>query len=277
MKAFYENRKYHTDIPITLSEIEDLNFLAHWHPDLEIVYVLEGSIRVGINQETHILNKGDLALCGSNAIHYYDSTGLHSNIIMAIFRLELLKDYYWPNNFIPESFFLPDLLNINIETQKKIELLYLSLLEEIKIRDSSYPIFLKCRMMALFAILMREMPEFVHLVTQNNGKYYEPSEVKPMQEALQYLERNYTQDITLEYLSSEVNLSKFYLSRLFKRTTGMNFNEYLNRIRTDRAEQMIRNSRKPIIEIAFENGFNSIRTFNRVFKAIKGCTPLSLR
>ena len=103
------------------------------------------------------------------------------------------------------------------------------------------------------------------------------SDIKPMQKALKYLEENYTQNISLEQISNEANISRYYFSRLFRKTTGMNFNKYLARIRADKAEALIKTTRKPIIEIAYETGFYSVRTFNRTFKELKGITPQSLR
>lgn len=62
MKAFHENRTYHSTFPFTVIMSNDIDFLAHWHNDLEIVYVFEGSIRMGINSETRILKAGDMAM-----------------------------------------------------------------------------------------------------------------------------------------------------------------------------------------------------------------------
>ena len=77
-----------------------------------------------------------------------------------------------------------------------------------------------------------------------------------MQEALRFLEHNYDQAITLSGLAESVNLSRFYLSRLFKRTTGMNFNEYLNRMRVNKAEEILKSTRKAVIDIALSISFS---------------------
>jgi len=65
----------------------------------------------------------------------------------------------------------------------------------------------------------------------------------------------------------------FYFSRIFKDISGMNYKTYLNLVRFNKAEIMIKTSNKPITDIAFECGFTSIRTFNRVYKGIKGDIP----
>lgn len=99
MKAFHENRTYHSTFPFTVIMSNDIDFLAHWHNDLEIVYVFEGSIRMGINSETRILKAGDMAICSSGDIHYYDSKDSSSKIMMVIFNPSLIGfPGGWPLN-----------------------------------------------------------------------------------------------------------------------------------------------------------------------------------
>ena len=98
-----------------------------------------------------------------------------------------------------------------------------------------------------------------------------------MRESIRYLESNYMNSITLEDAARNVNLSSYYFSRLFKKISGMNFKQYLNSIRVEKAESKIKNTGMPITDIALECGFNSIRTFNRVFKSARGCAPSDLK
>jgi len=103
------------------------------------------------------------------------------------------------------------------------------------------------------------------------------SSLKTMQEILQYVELDYMKPLTLVETEPHFNYSTFYFCRLFQNITGTNFNHYLNSIRTDKAEELIKTTTSSITNIALECGFNNIRTFNRVFKAIKCYTPYTLR
>ena len=82
MRAFHEIRKYGSEklIPINISRIQNLSFRAHWHQDVEMLYVECGEIRVGINQNAFLLKSGDFAIIGSDDIHYYESTGQESTV-----------------------------------------------------------------------------------------------------------------------------------------------------------------------------------------------------
>src|SRR5689334_23133954 len=99
MRAFHENRTYGSAFPFTAFVSSNIDFLAHWHNDLEMIYVLEGSIRMGINSETRVLLAGDLAVCSSGDIHYYDSKDNNSKLILVIFNPSLIGfPAGWPLN-----------------------------------------------------------------------------------------------------------------------------------------------------------------------------------
>ena len=105
MKAFYESRKYKSCVPLYISLTKGFDFLAHWHHDIELIYVIDGQIKVGINKENCLLQKGDLAISGSGDIHYYDSMDLNSNIYLMIFKPELIDSTpIWPQNLHFKSY-----------------------------------------------------------------------------------------------------------------------------------------------------------------------------
>ena len=282
MKAFYESRTYNTEVPVSATLIKDLDFVAHWHTDIEVLYVREGSIGAGINSEYRILQAGDISICGSNDIHYYESEGMTSTVALIIFRPDILNVFkHWLSNLQPCSIFIDRDLQTSEKTGRdfsgQIKQIISSIISEMGQKKELYPQFTDLHIFELFLTLFRQLPSYYADSVRDPDDFQTASDIKPMQKALKYLEEYHTQDITLEQISSKVNLSRFYFSRLFRKTTGMNFNTYLNRIRADKAEELIRDTRKPIIEIAYETGFLSIRTFNRSFKAIKGFTPHSLR
>ncbi len=282
MKAFYESRTYNTEIPVTAFMSENLSFFAHWHTDIEMIYVCEGAVGVGINSEYRILEKGGVAICGSGDIHYYNCESRSSTIKLIIFRTEILSTFkYCLGNLLPCSIFMDSEYFSIRETEDEILMnirrAFDQIVQEMTQKQMLYPLFTGLKINELLLTLFRYFPDYL----EDSRKIYAgplaSNFAKPMQKALKYLEENYTQDITLEQISEEANLSRFYFSRLFKKTTGMNFNAYLSRMRIDKAETLVRATLKPIIEIAYETGFFSIRTFNRLFRELKGCTPQSLR
>ena len=98
-----------------------------------------------------------------------------------------------------------------------------------------------------------------------------------MHVVLDYLESHFMYDLTPRDAASHVSLSVFHFSRLFQEAIGMSFKRYLGNLRVGKALVMLKDTDLPVTRIASECGFDSIRTFNRVFQAVKGCTPSSLR
>lgn len=95
---------------------------------------------------------------------------------------------------------------------------------------------------------------------------------------LNYINENYAKSkISLESLSNVSGLNKTFLSALFPKLTGSNFKDYLNRLRVDRAIELLTSTENNISEIAFLCGFDTIRTLNNVFKSIAGVTPSDFR
>ena len=95
--------------------------------------------------------------------------------------------------------------------------------------------------------------------------------------ALDYLNKNYAENITLDVLADYAGFSRYTLSRMFSRHTGATFIQYLNARRVDMAAEMLSQSDLPVPQVALRVGFGSIATFNRVFRTQKGCTPSQYR
>jgi AraC-like DNA-binding protein len=85
------------------------------------------------------------------------------------------------------------------------------------------------------------------------------------------------QEIRLCEAAAVCGLSAGHLSRLFHRSTGLTFQEYVRRFRLERACELLRTTRQPVTTIAFEAGFQSISQFHRSFKAVYGQAPLEYR
>ncbi len=95
--------------------------------------------------------------------------------------------------------------------------------------------------------------------------------------AKQFISENYSESISLEQVAKAVNTSSFYFCKMFKRITGLNFTEYVSRVRIERAKNLLLNPNLRISEIAFDVGFQSLTHFNRVFRKLVGLSPSNYR
>jgi YesN/AraC family two-component response regulator len=95
--------------------------------------------------------------------------------------------------------------------------------------------------------------------------------------AKQFINEHQTEELSLDQVAKSVHTSKFYFCKMFRKSTGINFTDYLSRVRTERAKNLLLNPNLRVSEIAYEVGFQSLTHFNRVFKRILGQSPTDYR
>jgi len=114
---------------------------------------------------------------------------------------------------------------------------------------------------------------------------YVPAETTPnhraepveIWKARKFIEEYSGEELSLKQVAKAVNISANHLSEKFKEVTGVNFVEYIARIRFKNACELLRNPNQRISEIAFAVGFQSLSQFNRVFKKLAGKSPSRYR
>lgn len=106
--------------------------------------------------------------------------------------------------------------------------------------------------------------------------YFE-NNVKYLQKIKNYLDEHWTEKISLDFLSSQFFIDKFYLTRLFKKVFGMSITNYLLRLRITRAKELLRFTGLSIEEISVQCGISDPNYFSRAFKKIEGITPGQFR
>ena len=126
------------------------------------------------------------------------------------------------------------------------------------------------KLLAIFAQHLAILSNQI-LVRQENA---EPPVIA---KAKKYIEEHQTEEISLSAVAKAVNTSSFYFCKLFRKVTGINFTDYVARLRIERAKNLLLNPNLRISEIAFEVGFQSLTHFNRVFKRILGESPTEYR
>ena len=95
--------------------------------------------------------------------------------------------------------------------------------------------------------------------------------------AKEFIQAHQGEEISLTDVAHAVNTSSFYFCKLFKKVTGLNFTDYLSRIRIEKAKSLLLNPNLRISEAAYEAGFQSLTHFNRVFKKVTGTSPTQYR
>lgn len=100
---------------------------------------------------------------------------------------------------------------------------------------------------------------------------------KPVRDAVQYMEKHYAEDISLEVVAEQVNLNSVYFSNIFKKEIGENFVDYLHKYRMEIAKTMLREEDISIINIAYSVGYHDAKYFSKLFKKYVGIKPTDYR
>ncbi len=125
--------------------------------------------------------------------------------------------------------------------------------------------------------LLSIFAQHISMVSNQILVHRENAEPPMITRAKQFIEQNQTEDLSLEQVSKAVNTSTFYFCKMFKKATGLNFTDYVSRVRIEKAKTLLLNPNLRVSEIAFEIGFQSLTHFNRVFKKVTGQSPTEYR
>ncbi len=260
MQAFYENIK--DEIRVFYSD--DLQFPDHLHGQIELLYVESGAIEVEASGHSRILESGDFAVIFPNTVHSYGKMEgrLPGRSIVVICSLELTGEFFKRlTSYSPEKPFLTaDQLHPNVS---------LAMLElEKECREGRN--LNACRALVLL-ILSRILPVITLMKNRDISNYDLTYHI------VSYVAEHFQEPLTLTKLAKHLNVSKFYLSRVFSAKLKTNFNQYLNHIRANYAQALIQSTNYTLTRISVDSGFESQRTFNRVFKEIFGVSPSEYR
>jgi AraC-like DNA-binding protein/ligand-binding sensor protein len=118
-----------------------------------------------------------------------------------------------------------------------------------------------------------------HLSMLSNQVLLQQDNAEPpvITRAKEYIQEHQTENLRLGHVAKAVNTSTFYFCKMFKKVTGINFTDYLSRVRIEKSKNLLLNPNLRVSEIAFEVGFQSLTHFNRVFKKILGHSPTEYR
>ncbi len=246
----------------------------HWHDELELLIVVEGSIDLKVGYEWFRIKAGNMMLINSDEIHSIKETN-EKNIVISVYidcniTYEKYPDFYeivalWPYS---EAF---NKLNqrryIIMEHVSRLAVLIKKNEEKEKIIHH------------LDAFLKSLIYCYRLDITDLDGAAFQITDDKMdmIYRVIKYLYTNYDQKVKLQEISEQEYLSLFYLSHKFKDITGFSFRDWLNFVRVEKAEKMLLETPYPITEIACHCGFSDVRYFNKHFMKWYKISPTKYR
>ncbi len=242
--------------------------MYHWHKEYELIHIIEGSFSLTADGNTFLLNKGDVAVISPGVLHGgTPHNAIYECLVFSPDAITLnTKEEYKKRRLIPKH------ITVNFDLKEfapKIKPHILAAFETVKTSKSGFELNFYCEILSLFSIIM------------DNGLFEKRGDLKasrvskliPLENVINYIEENFSQQISLEDMAKSAGFSRKYFSEYFKKLIGKSPGEYLNSYRIERAADMLLNTDLSVTEIAFSCGFNDLSYFIKTFKDLKFATP----
>jgi YesN/AraC family two-component response regulator len=252
-------------------------FEGHHHNIIEIYFLISGQRYYFIGDKAHLVMPRDLVIIPENVEHKVFSAGIGS------YQRYIL---YTDRDFISENL-KPDVANslfdilarnkfvYKIKDPSTIELTFHKMLNlGLENPDTSSK---KKVLSSLSTDILLAVEHSISILNASENEQELSYVNKNMLEIAEYINKNHAIKITLDDLAQKFNLSKYYLCKLFKKSIGLTFSEFLNNIRVTEAKNLLENTELSISQIAVKIGYKDAGFFCRVFKNIMGITALKYR
>jgi AraC-like DNA-binding protein/quercetin dioxygenase-like cupin family protein len=258
----------------------EIMLYTHWHEELEILYILDGSMLLQVDMQSFIVSKGDIILIPPNLIH---GASRCNNSICNFYAIVFHPSFIYSalNDVIQQSYIDP----FFVKTEKRFYYIDEKSRERDKILHNVVSIIKNYNSKCFgFELLVRSylLQIFFYLLEDTAKEKTKPQRddiltTLRIKKILTFMEENYQQTFSLTDWASAIDLSKEQFCRIFKKYFNKTPIDYLMHYRISRAADLLIHSDLPIIDIAFETGFESANYFTIAFKNITKTTPREFR
>jgi AraC-like DNA-binding protein len=250
----------------------------HYHPELELHYVLKGEGVRFIGDSVRNFSSGEMILMGENLPHtwrchekyFEENSCCHVEAVVLQFLPTCLgRDFL----LLPEAFLIPRLFEkakrgLIIGGEKKSRVAHL-LSRALKASDVDRLILL----LSILKVLATGVDDDETITSTYTFNQSNATEMARLDKIYSYALANYKKEISLGSIASIANMSETSFCRYFKLMTNKTFSEFLTEIRISHVCRALVENKLPTEVICFESGFNNISNFYRHFKRVTDLTP----
>lgn len=237
----------------------------HWHRSVEIFLVLEGTMDFYINTELFTLGMGQFILVNPNEVHSIDCPYPNFTIVMQI--PSSLFETYVGN--------MESMLFCRSCPAQDAQLV--DLISNIYKSNENKQCGYQFRMLSDFYQLLYLMVKSYRILEVDEERRRQNKNLEKLSKITDYVNENYTEDLTLEGVARVFGYSPTYLSKMFHKYAGVNYKSYVLDLRTEAGYRLLMNTRQSVLEIAIECGFPDSRSFANAFRKRYGMAPTEYR
>lgn len=238
---------------------------SHWHDDVEIIYIIEGSLEINIEDKNIYLRKNMMYIIDSRIIHSVNCSEYNRAVLIQI-----------PHNFLIR--FVPDIDNIQFSLNYKKEEYLIVLINRLielyldKENNIESRFDFSIEILSFIKNIYRDHSISTKKTVLKNNRYFDRIAL-----VIDYTERNYNKQIGISEIASVASLQDKYFCRFFKRCMGMTYLAYLNEVRLSHLYKDLFDTTEPIGSLIEFHGFNNHKTFRKLFRQKFRMTPIEVR
>ena len=255
-------------------------FPIHWHNEMEIVYVEEGEFEECIDFEHYHVRKGDIVLINPYVLHSFRQYENERSVFKTImFDFSMLtgntadaSSIKYFNPFLEGNYLSPKIISPDNSHYYELKECVLEIISTYSKHENFFELKIKSELYRLFFVLFKHFFE-----CRSGDTVIKDSTTRNIKIILDYISENYARPITIDELAEQVDLSKHYFMRFFKKYMGMTCIEYINDYRLNIAANLLVTTRMQITEVAINIGVTNLSYFNRIFRKKYNMTPKDYR
>ncbi len=250
-------------------------YKSHWHSYGEIILVGPGKTNIySVGQNTYELVPDDLVLVWPMEMHSIVDADREEALVIQ-----------FSNAFINSLFDLRRIMhmfrNLHIicvhshpELARRLKEITLEMKKIFFSERSDREIRCCMQLMEFMLTLLEFRNELAPELSEGDQPGFPDDIMRRMMAVTDYIKNNLTaDDLSQGAMARMAGISRDYFSRIFKNVTGMNYSRWLNTIRMEKASELLAEKGRSLTEVAMLSGFQSIPSFNRVFREEKGMAP----
>lgn len=279
LNGIFETINYKQSTSIKLYDNDEYeDYPAHWHTNPEIIMPTENIYTVECYNQIITLREGDIVLICPGCIHTLYAPEKERRIIFQadINPLRFMKEIETLVTIIsplivitPEDF--PSIYN-------KVKSLLLEIKNEYLSSSTFFSeVSIYSKTLEIITLIGRSRAAAGMETPSPDAPRKQEEYIEKFIEICNYISAHCSDELNLEAVASMSGFSKFYFSRLFKQFTNVSFYKYVNQKRIEKAAEMLTEPNISITNVALSCGFESLSSFIRMFKIVKGCTPTEFR
>lgn len=256
---------------------------VHWHEEIEIIYIEEGSLQVKIGDKEYAGRAGDVFFVNTRELHWMGTEDVNVRYYTILFPLTFISFQT-----------IDDLESVLLAPIRNGQILFPEYIEEISVKENVVDILKKLTELNYYEkngevrqnILLGQhlqtrilILELLHYLYVNQmfvvNSLNRSSNLQ--KEMLMFIQEHYTEKVTLAMLAEEFHLSEKYVSRYFVENFHLPFSNYVIHLRLTEARKLLETTEIPVTDIALMVGFSNVSYFIRSFKSAYGTSPLKYR